>query len=58
MEHTANVLNGKPFRGFESLPLRKTKSARMSCALCMRKQDKEFLVYILVDSNVFTIAPF
>ncbi len=22
MEHTANVLNGKPFRGFESLPLR------------------------------------
>ena len=22
MEHTANVLSGKPFRGFESLPLR------------------------------------
>lgn len=25
MEHTANVLNGKPFRGFESLPLRTKK---------------------------------
>ncbi len=23
MEHTANVLSGKPFRGFESLPLRR-----------------------------------
>lgn len=26
MEHTANVLSGKPFRGFESLPLRKDLS--------------------------------
>ena len=26
MEHTANVLNGKPFRGFESLPLRREKA--------------------------------
>ena len=25
MEHTANVLNSKGFRGFESLPLRKNK---------------------------------
>ena len=56
MEHTANVLSGKPFRGFESLPLRNYKNAPDRALFCLRRGVEHGALYVR-DSKGFAWGP-